>query len=306
MIDRGHLEAFAAVIDEGSFEAAALRLHVTPSAISQRIKALEAQLGQIVVARTRPTQPTAAGRALVRLANQVALLESEIVAELGGPGSAAGTRVPIAVNADSLTTWFLPALATLPAELSLTFTIHQEDQDHSIALLRDGTVMAAVTTEAQPVQGCRVRALGAMRYLAVASAEFGQRYFFDRDVELKAGLSSAPALVFNRKDGLQHRFIELLTGDRLDPPITYLPSSHGFAEAARLGIGWGMVPEQMARPYLDDGQLIEVAPGHGLDVPLYWQRWRLDSQSLDSLTNAVTSGAADVLQQSPDLEAPGR
>jgi LysR family transcriptional regulator, chromosome initiation inhibitor len=301
VLDRAQLAAFAAVVEEGSFDAAARRLHVTPSAVSQRIKALESRMGQILVRRTRPSQPTEAGQVLVRLAGQIALLEAEAVAELAGDqvgdGSAAlpGLRLPIAVNADSLATWFLPALADLPAEGAATFDIRQEDQDHSVVLLRDGSVMAAVTAEARAVQGCRVTRLGSMRYLAVASPGFHYRYLAVGPTA--EALAGAPMLMFNRKDALQHRFAQSLVGQRLDPPITYLPSSMGFVDAARLGLAWGMVPEQLAGPALERGDLRELAPGRLLDVPLFWQRWRLDSPVLDSLSAAVAATAALRLHQ---------
>ncbi|MFW6090929.1 MAG: LysR family transcriptional regulator ArgP [Actinomycetota bacterium] len=287
-LDLAQLTALAAAVEEGSFDAAARRLHVTPSAVSQRIKALESQTGRILVRRSRPTRPTDAGQVLVRLARQLTLLESEAFARLSDDAAdpeGLRLRLPVAVNADSVATWFLDALATVPQRHVATFDIRQEDQDHSIALLRDGSVMAAVTTEPRAVQGCRVERLGAMRYRAVVSPEFHSRYFADGPTA--DALHAAPMLVYNRKDALQSRFAELLTGVRPDPPVTYLPSSTGFVDAARLGLGWGMVPEQLAAPGIDAADLVELAPGRTMDVPLYWQRWRLESSSLAALTDAV-------------------
>jgi LysR family transcriptional regulator (chromosome initiation inhibitor) len=293
-LDPAHLAAFAAVVEEGSFDAAARRLHVTPSAVSQRIKALESRMGRVLVRRVRPSRPTEAGQVLARLAHQIALLEDEALAEItADPAGPAGPRIPIAVNADSLATWFLPALAAVPVRPAPTFDIHHEDQDHSVALLRDGAVMAAVTAEPRAVQGCRVEGLGAMRYLAVASPDLRRRYFAGGPTA--AALATAPMLVFNRKDALQERFVRTLAGRPLDPPVTYLPSSQGFVEAARLGLGWGMAPARLARPAIDGGELLELAPGRGLDVPLYWQHWRLDSPALAALTQAVRTTAAGAL-----------
>lgn len=286
-LDPAQLAAFTAVVEEGSFEAAARRLHVTPSAVSQRIKALESRMGQILVRRVRPSRPTEAGRVLARLAQQLTLLEGEALAALAVGRT---PRIPIAVNADSLATWFLPALRSV----GTSFDIHQEDQDHSVALLRDGAVMAAVTAEPRAVQGCRVEPLGAMRYLAVVSPDYRRRHLAGH---LTESLAAAPMLVFNRKDGLQERFLRTLTGHRLEPPVTYLPSSQGFVDAARLGLGWGMVPTQLAGPAIEAGELVEIAPGRGLDVPLYWQRWRLDSPTLATLTEAVRTTAATALRQ---------
>jgi LysR family transcriptional regulator, chromosome initiation inhibitor len=281
------LETFAAVIGEGSFDAAARRLHVTPSAVSQRIKALEQRLGQVLVRRGKPCRPTEAGKALVRLAGQVALLESETMTAIRGAGDTGTTRLPVAVNADSLASWFLPALSAVPAEPLVCFELRTEDQDHSAELLRDGSVMAAVTADPHPVQGCRVVRLGSMRYLAMAT-----RGYLDRrlpDGPEPDALGRAPMVVFGRKDALQDRFLRKLTRRRLAPPVHYVPSSWAFVEAIRLGLGWGMVPELM-RPA--DDQLLEIAPGRHIDVPLYWQHWKLDSAALGELTTAVRSAAA--------------
>ncbi|TDD68018.1 LysR family transcriptional regulator ArgP [Jiangella aurantiaca] len=293
-MDLAQLSAFAAVVEEGSFEAAARRLHVTPSAVSQRVKALEARLGRILVTRTRPAGATPAGQVLARYAGQVRLLEGEALAALCDDPGGVEVRLPVAVNADSLATWFLPALTGLATERAACFEIHQEDQDHSATLLREGVVMAAVTADPRAVQGCSVRPLGRMRYLGVASPAFARRWFPDGPTA--AALGSATTLLFNRKDALQARFARELAGRPVDPPVTVLPSSVGFADAAILGLAWTLVPETMARPALDDGRLVEFARGRHLDVPLYWQRWKLASSLLDELTDAVVAAAAGQLR----------
>lgn len=298
-IDLAQLSAFAAVVDEGSFEAAARRLHVTPSAVSQRVKALEARMGQVLVTRTRPAGATPAGQVLARYAGQVRLLEGEALAALSAdPGDLGGAhvRLPVAVNADSLATWFLPALTGLATQRAACFEIHQEDQDHSATLLREGAVMAAVTADPSAVQGCSVTALGSMRYLGVASPGFARRWF--PGGPLATAFAAAPMLIFNRKDALQSRFAHDVAGRPTDPPVTVVPSSVGFLDAAVLGLAWAMVPDSMARPALADGRVVEIAPGRHLDVPLYWQRWKLDSPLLTELTTAVTATAAAHLGRS--------
>lgn len=283
-MDSAQLETFAAVIREGSFDAAARALHVTPSAVSQRVKALENQLGQVLVRRGRPSVPTEAGKELVRLAGQVALLESETLASIGGGGPV--STVPVAVNADSLQSWFLPALTAVP---DVCFDLRAEDEEHSAELLRDGTVMAAVTADARPVQGCRVVRLGSMRYLGMTSPAYRGRWLRD-GID---GLGAAPMVVFNRKDALQHRYLRKLTRRKLDPPVHYVPSPWAFIEAIRLGLGWGMVPDWIGR---DDPALVDISPGRHVDVPLYWQHWKLRSPVLDALTAAVRAAADSVLR----------
>jgi LysR family transcriptional regulator, chromosome initiation inhibitor len=292
--DSAQLETFAAVIDEGSFDAAARRLRLTPSAVSQRIKALESRLGQVVVMRGKPAAPTAAGEALLRLARQVALLELEAVAAVRGTVDA--LRLAIAVNADSLNNWFLPAMLDLSQNHDARFVVHQEDEEHSADFLRNGTVLAAVTADPRPVQGCRVLPLGTMRYLPVATPEYAERWL--RGKPLPEALAEAPMVVFNEKDVLQHRLIRKVTRRKLEPPSHAIPASEPFHEAVRIGLGWGMVEDEVARPELAAGRLVEVASGKYIDVPLYWQHWKLESGILDALTAAVLGAAAAGLRTS--------
>lgn len=304
-LDSRQLAAFAAVLREGSFEAAARALHVTPSAISQRIKALEDRLGRVLIRRGVPARATEAGEALERHAQQLALLERQALAGFGLDGvDGAATRVrsrdaattlpvAIAVNADSLATWFVPALEKASELHPLRYDLHVEDQDHSSDLLRQGRVMAAVTADPRAVQGCRVEPLGRMRYLAVASPAFVARHFA-RGVD-EAALAAAPICVFNAKDELQARFLRRLARRRIDPPAHRVPSTHGFIHAALHGLGWGMNPEMLVAPLVASGALVEIAPGEDLDVPLFWQVWRLDSPLLATLSDAVRDAARQAL-----------
>ena len=287
------LAAFAAVIEHGSFDAAAARLHVTPSAISQRIKALEQRVGQVLVVREKPCKPTAAGIPLLRLAAQTALLESEALAETAGDGTRDRTRIALAVNADSVSTWFTAVLAALPDAL---FDVRIEDQDHSARLLREGAVMGAVTTERTPVAGCRVRPLGVMRYLPVASPAYAERHLargFTPDT-----VAAVPSLAWNRDDALQDMLLRKAFRRVVDRPVHYVPTAEGFAAAVRAGLGWGMYPEQIAAPAIDDGEFVRIAEVH-LDVPLFWQCWKLDSAIVADLSAAVEAAAVTLRRETP-------
>ena len=298
-IDNAQLAAFAMVVREGSFDAAARRLHVTPSAVSQRIKQLEERLGQVLIRRSSPCEATDAGKTLVRYTEELALLESEMLGTLGSADATAqaGLRMPVAVNADSLDSWFLAVFDAMPADAHVTFDLRVEDQDHSAALLREGAVMAAVSASATPIQGCTVEPLGVMRYLAVTSPAHVARHFPD-GVDA-ASLARAPMLRFNLKDALQQQFIARFTTQTLQPPVHMVPSVHGFVALAKRGMGWGMVPEHFAQPAIAAGELVEIAPGQHLDVPLHWHRWRLGSQALNALTSAVRAVARHALRRQP-------
>ncbi|MFJ3234412.1 LysR family transcriptional regulator ArgP [Streptomyces sp. NPDC086787] len=284
-----------AVVDEGTFDAAAAALHVTPSAVSQRVKALEQRTGRVLLRRTKPVRPTESGEVLVRFARQLARLERDARGELGMSGAGEPTRVTVAVNADSLATWFLGALTRVPREPRLCFELWREDQDHTAALLRDGQVMAAVTSSPEPVPGCSVRALGRMRYLPVANPEFAARHL---DGPLREALREAPVIVFDRQDDLQDGFVRALTRGRHEASALrhLVPASEGFAEAVAAGLGWGLVPEAQANPLLDAGRLVRIDPERWVDVPLYWQQWKLDSLALAAVAEAVSATAAEALR----------
>lgn len=287
-IDGQQLAAFAAVIEHGSFDAAADRLHITPSAVSQRIKALEQHVGQVLVRREKPCVATPAGVPLLRLAAQTSLLEAEALADMGG-GSSERTRVAIAVNADSMATWFTAVLPNLPEVL---FDIRIEDQDHSARLLREGTVMGVVTTERAAVPGCRVLPLGVMRYVPVAAAGYVQRYL--RDGFTAAAAAVAPSLAWNRDDALQDLLLRRAFRRDIKRPVHYVPTAEGFGSAVRAGLGWGMFPDGLAAMHEADGSVVRISDVF-LDVPLFWQCWKLDSAMVDAITGAVRSAAGSQL-----------
>ncbi|MFE9560620.1 LysR family transcriptional regulator ArgP [Streptomyces sp. NPDC006487] len=284
-----------AVIDEGTFDAAAAALHVTPSAVSQRVKALEQRTGRVLLMRTKPVRATESGEVVVRFGRQLVRLERDARAELGMAGGLGPVRLPIAVNADSLATWLLPALAGVPQDPPVCFELHREDEAHATELLRDGRVMAAVTSQPAPVAGCTVRRLGVARYLPVASPAFAARHLRET---VERDLRRAPAVVFDRLDLFQDEFVRLVTGDagaRASEVRHYVPTSEGFCDAVVAGLGWAMLPRAQAAPRVESGELVVIAPGRTLDVPLYWQQWKLDSPALSTVAEAITRAAAAAL-----------
>ena len=288
-MDLAHLSALAAVVDEGSFDSAASALHITPSAVSQRIKALEQSAGQVLVRRTKPTEVTGPGEAYLRLARQVDALVHEATTAVADDGTS--VTVPIALSADSMATWVLPALATLPA--GICFDLHRDDQSRTADLLRAGTVMAAITSVVEPVQGCRSTRLGITRYRPMATPAFVARWFAD-GVTVDA-LEAAPMVVFDRNDDLQERYLRRRTRRRLAPPRHYVPASADFAEAVALGLGWAVLPHEQSADRERAGVLVELDPGQHVDVVLHWQQWTLRTPALEAVAAAIRVAAADHL-----------
>ena len=289
-LDLAQLRALQAAVDAGTLDGAARALHVTPSAVSQRLKSLEQATGQVLLVRSRPVRVTEPGQAVLRLAREIDLLAADAAR---GLSSRAGDRVvlPVAVNADSLATWLLPALSALGDAVLLD--LRRADQDDTAALLRDGTVVAAVTAAARPVPGCTSTPLGVMRYRPVAVPAFVDQWFPDGPTA--AALGRAPVVDFDREDELQRGWLRRRTRGRADPPGHQVPSTEGYVHAVRSGLGWGMLSElQLAEPGVADSVVL-LDPDAVVDVRLHWQRWKVRSPSLERLTEVVLAGGRAAL-----------
>lgn len=288
MLDYPLLAALAAVIRTGSFEQAAQELHVTPSAVSQRVKLLEDRLGIVLVVRAQPCRATATGQRLVRHVEDVGLLEHRLNADLGGVVSAEEpATLRVAINADSLATWFIDVIAACDG---LLFEVVLDDEDYSADWLRRGEVAAAVSAHPGPVQGCDSKELGRLRYIAAASPDYVAKWF-PEGVDATA-LERAPVLDFNRKDRLQTRWMQETFGRRIIAPAHHLPSPQAFVDAALAGIGWGMNPEPLIAQHLKTGQLVPLLPDRPLEVTLHWQSSRMVAKAIAEVNRAVTDAAA--------------
>ena len=272
----------AVVVDSGSLEAAAAQLALTQPAVSLRIRTLEKLTGQVLLVRSRPVKPTPAGEAVVAHGRLVANMDRLLAKQLNITNSA---RFALAVNADSLATWLLRPFALLGTNLDVTFDIHRDDEDFTHHLLSEGTVLAAVTTQSSAIAGCSATPLGRMRYVPSATTDFVQRYF-------PAGLTSlalgqAPLVNFDDRDDLQHKWLRERGAREVHPPSHRVPASSEFATAVSLGMGWGMLPlaQRAQHPHLVS------LDASWIDVPLYWQRWKMKSIVLDAVTEAVVAAA---------------
>lgn len=284
----------AVVVDAGSLDAASRRLHLTQSAVSQRIASLERAVGQVLLVRSRPVRATTAGSAVIRYARQLEHLHDDLATALGADHDRA-PQVRLAVNADSLSTWLLEPLARVSAEHGLTVALQRVDEARTADLLVDGSVLAAITTRRAPVPGCTVMALGSMRYRAAAARPFVDRWL--PDGATPEALASAPVVDFDGHDELQSRWLQSHAPEAA-PPRHQVPSSTEFAQAIRLGMGWGML---FARE-LEDRTLVDLG-GPTLDVPLYWQQWRISSTALTRIADAVVASARAALDagQAPQV-----
>jgi LysR family transcriptional regulator (chromosome initiation inhibitor) len=291
-IDPRRSEAFLAAVDSGSLEQAALQLRITPSAVSQRISALEQDMGTPLLVRTRPCRPTAPGMRLLQFLRRRALLEAEFIAELDN--DAGPVRVALAVNNDTLATWLLPVLAPILVEERLFVEFVLDNQGHTFALLEQGQAVACVSGEPEPMRGCSVSPLGLMRYRMVAAPAFAQRWFpggMNREAA-----RHAPVMVFDRKDTLQTNFLLQHFGlPEGSYPFHYVPASDPYVQAIRLGLGYGMLPLEQCSAMLQSGALLDLTPDLYVDVPLYWHAWQIQPARLERMGAALLKAARAVL-----------
>ena len=298
--DPDALECLAAIVEEGGFERAARRLSITQSAVSQRLRALEAQVGTVLIVRSRPLKATSAGQLLLKHTRMLRLLRADLERDLKelAPSSLRGAReeerISIAINADSIATWALPALTGL-AQQGLPMEIVTDDQDFTHEWLRQGQVLGCVTTLKQALRGCKVVALGAMEYVAVATPALA-RERLGADQLTAHNFREVPFVAFNRKDDMQSEFVGKAFGlKRVMLNQLFVPSSEGQVRAVLAGWGASVLPRLLAQPLLAQGLLVNLAPSCVLPIQLYWHCWNLESEVLDALTCALTRSAEAAL-----------
>lgn len=279
-MNNAHLETLLAIVEEGSFEVAAAVLGISPSAVSQRIRALESDTGRVLLRRTMPVTPTSAGEILVQTARRVALVQAEAETLLGERLRA--IPLSVAVNADSVHTWFRPVLGEVAGWGDAALRVRVEDEQATLGMLRRGDVMGAVTNEPRPVTGCESSPLGSMRYYAMASPSLAVPKLD------AAWLRDVPAVLFSHQDPVLKKALRRrgLESKDLRGRVSLIPDIEAYNEAVRVGLGWGIIPELQARALLDTGELV-IIDDEPLDLELHWQRWRLESEKLERLTAAV-------------------
>ena len=292
MLDYRSVAAVAAVVREGTFERAASTLGITPSAVSQRVRGLEERLGAILINRGPPCIATDLGRKLCAHFDRVKLLEHDLDPALGQGARPKGIvpTLTVAVNADSLATWFHGAAAAFGRQGDMSLDLKLDDEAHTADRLRSGEVLAAVSANPEPVPGCRTIELGSMRYAAFSSPEFLTQHF-GKGIS-KDSLARAPYLRFDRRDYLQDRWAREAYQTDLAAPVHWVPSTHGFLDFTLAGLGWGLHPLLIAQSHKDAGRLVELPPCWPIDVKLYWTVARLHAGTLSKLTEAVRAVAA--------------
>lgn len=290
MFDYKLLEALAWVIHEKGFDKASQKLNITQSAVSQRIKLLEDQAGRILVTRTVPPGLTRDGKQLLKHYMQVKSLEADLEKTMATKGEKHFRFFPIGINADSLATWFFPAIEHLLKKGDILLDLKVDDQDETRKMLRNGEVSGCISSEKSPVQGCRVTPIGTMNYRLAATKDFIKQYF-PRGMD-EENVQNAPAVIFNRSDDLHDTFFkQYFEKDIKNIPVNYVPSLEMFARMIVNGQAYGMLPDLQGPEYYQSGQLVDMVPSCHIRVKLYWHCWSLKSKLLDEFSRSIVKNA---------------
>lgn len=294
MFDYKLIEALAMVAREGSFDKAAKSLYITQSAVSQRVKLLEELMGQVLIVRSTPPKVTSAGRQLLKHYLQVKRLEDDLMEDVGKPSNGGYASLAVGINADSLAIWFLETIRPFLLEEQVLLEIRVDDQEQTHRLLKDGEVMGCISSQEQPMQGCRIEYLGQMNYHMMAVPAFASRWFPNGFTLENVRL--APALMFDRKDDLHHKFLHQVIGEvPASLPTHYVPSVEKYAEFLTMGLAYGMLPDMQSTPLVHTGQLIDISPENYVSVNLYWHCWSLKSKLLEKFTQELTFRAKTLI-----------
>ncbi len=289
MFDYKLIRAFAMVVQEEGFEKASLKMHISQSAISQRVKLLEEQFGQILLLRTTPPVPTDSGKKVLKLYHQIKHIEDDFKRSLSPEAGDAFISIPIGVNADSLDTWFFDAIQPVLDREKIVLDLFVDDQDQTHRLLRDGKVLACISTRQTAIQGCRIEKIGNVSYGMYASPQFIEKWFPDGLNE--KSLKSAPGICFNRKDMLNSQlFFQKFNKKISGTPMHYVPSSAMFIHLLKNGIAYGMVPDSQSADLVSRNRLVDLVPDEKVIVKLYWHCWNLNSRLLQLFTRELVKG----------------
>jgi LysR family transcriptional regulator (chromosome initiation inhibitor) len=279
MLDYKGIEALYMVQKLQSFEAAAEKLHLTQSAISQRIKVLEAYYGEPLLIRSLPYRPTQLGEQLIGLFKRVCLLEEDFSQEL--KEKKMPFRCSIALNRDSLETYFLSLLQHTTLFKGMILEIIADDQEKTLEYLKNGLANIAISTSSMGTLGSKTHFLGDMDYILVASPELYEQYF--SKLPPSKALYQAPALKYDQHDTLHHRYLEKffnLTEESLQYLV--IPSVQGFKQCALQGYAYGLIPKIDVEAELTNKTLIQLYRECIWKVPLYLHYFSIQSKHYES------------------------
>jgi LysR family transcriptional regulator (chromosome initiation inhibitor) len=290
-----NLEILDAIIERGSFQSAAAALHLTQSAVSQRVRNLEEEIGARVLIRSQPPRPTPLGYKLLSHARRVKLLEQDLAITLKTSDSESFTPVTLGVNGDSLATWFFSAVSPVLKKSKILLELIIENEDITFSRLQHGEVLSCISSRSKRLPGCEVERLGVLPYLCASTPEFAKKYFpsgINREAAEKA-----PAVIYDQHDYMHYDFFKKnLKLKDIHFPVHRIANSLGFLDSIRYGLAYGMAPLIQAKSDFKVGDLINLTPDEIWKQPLYWHYQRKGDKDLQTVSRKMAENARKLLK----------
>ena len=271
---------FLAVLDAGSFSAAARRLGRVPSAVSMAIAQLEAELDlQLFDRGGREPVPTAAARALEPQARMLAEQLQQLNWQASALHQGLEERLTLAIAPELLSTHWTQPLALLAREFpALGIEVLAAPQTDALELLHAGRAQLALVFERPAMDGREgFQEMGRETLVAVMSAQFPPW--------LAAQAAALPRLSLEQLAGTRQILVASRDPAQTDPRFVFShqswrTDSHQAALALiQAGLGWGWLPKGLAEPHVQAGGLLEIpvqniSNGTTLFVDWVWSKER--------------------------------
>ncbi len=259
-----NLKAFVAVVRHGSVHRAATELHLTQTGVTQRIRSIEKDLGATLFLRSRKgMQLTQEGEALLRYCRGAEDLEGQALSQIIG---AAKDR-PIYVTVTGPTSMMTARISHQCAHLyrdwpQLYLNLTISDSVDRLSCVRSGLVSLAIVSPEQVPNEMDSKRLKPDRYILVASPQWKGRRLTDL-------LENERVIDFNQEDPTTMNYLKKFKlSELLKKPRLFINNNETIVKYFSQGIGFGTLTQEIAKPYLEAGQLITLNGGAVLEDPL--------------------------------------
>ncbi len=259
-----NLKAFIAIVRQGTVHGAAKDLHLTQTGVTQRIRAIEKELGTTLFLRSRKGMKlTQEGEALFRYCKGAEDLEGETLSQILG----AATDRPIYITAvgptSVMTARIADQCASLYSEwpnLYLNFVI--SDSVDRLNMIRSGQASLAIVPPEQVPNEMDSKRLKPDKYILVGSPKWKGRRLSDL-------LEHERVIDFDESDHTTLNYLKKFDlVSQLKKPRLFVNNNEAIIKYFSRGIGFGTLTQEIAKPLLDAGDLTVLNGGAVMEDPL--------------------------------------
>jgi LysR family transcriptional regulator (chromosome initiation inhibitor) len=279
------LEAFVAVATQKTVHGAAVDLHITQTAVTQRIRMLENKLSTTLFIRTRRGMMlTPEGEALLRYCQATYELEGEALAIIQGAAKETAIRFcitgPTSIMRARIVRQCFPIMQQFP-NLLMHFDIN--DLDSRVRSLRAGESQLAVIQREDVASEMEHKILAPEHYVLVCTAAWKKRLL--PDILKTERIIDYDPLDQMTMNYLRHfNLLELAQHERY-----FINRTEMMAMMLVAGFGYGILTLEFSKPYIESEELIVLNSGHIYEniMALAWYDRPEPPKYFSALINAI-------------------